>query len=65
MTEPLSLLTALLLGLFGASHCLVMCGGVAAAAGQLDTQHRVRASLLFNFGRITSYTLAGLIVGSL
>jgi len=63
MTEPLSLITALLLGLFGASHCIVMCGGIAAAAGQVDAQHRIRGTLLFNLGRIFSYTLAGLIVG--
>jgi len=65
MTEPLSFLTALLLGLFGASHCLVMCGGIAAAAGQADPEHRIRGAVLFNFGRIFSYTIAGLIVGSL
>ena len=65
MTEPLSFVTAIFLGLFGASHCLVMCGGIAAAAGQADTAHRVRGALMFNLGRIFSYTLAGGIVGTL
>lgn len=66
MTEPLSLLTALLLGLMGASHCLVMCGGIAAAAsssgrGKTDFSFL----LLFNLGRILSYSSAGLIVSLL
>lgn len=63
MTEPLSLITALLIGLFGASHCLVMCGGIAAAAGHAGGQHKLRAAVLFNLGRLSSYTLAGFIVG--
>lgn len=70
MTEPLSLLTALALGLFGASHCLVMCGGIAAAIGsQTTASGRTPAphmtALAFNFGRICTYTLAGVLVGSL
>ena len=65
MTEPLSLLTAFLLGLFGSSHCLVMCGGIAAAIGSRAGERRLRAVLLFNSGRILSYAIAGAIVGVL
>ena len=68
MIEPLSLLTALLLGLFGASHCLVMCGGIAAGIGQTAkaSQHSAwQSAMAFNLGRISSYTLAGLLVGAL
>lgn len=65
MTEPLSLLTALLLGLFGSSHCLVMCGGIAAAIGSRAGDKRLQTMLLFNGGRLLSYTLLGLLVGSL
>ncbi|MBM94615.1 MAG: hypothetical protein CMI09_02040 [Oceanospirillaceae bacterium] len=54
MTEPLSLLTAFLLGVFGSSHCVVMCGGISAAIGARAGEHRIRASLLFNSGRIFS-----------
>jgi len=65
MNEPLSLLTALLIGLFGASHCLVMCGGIAAATGNSSLPERRLASLLaFNGGRISSYAVAGLLVGA-
>lgn len=66
MIEPLSLITALLLGLMGASHCLVMCGGIAAAASS-SSPGKINYSflLLFNLGRILSYTSAGLIVSLL
>jgi sulfite exporter TauE/SafE len=64
MTEPLSLVTALLLGLFGASHCLVMCGGIAAATGASSPPSQRLPSLLsFNLGRIASYSIAGALVG--
>lgn len=65
MIEPLSLLTALLLGLFGSTHCLVMCGGIAAAIGSQAGERRIRTALAFNSGRILSYTLAGALVGTL
>ena len=66
MIEPLSLITALLLGLMGASHCLVMCGGIAAAASSSSPgKTNYSFLLLFNLGRILSYTTAGLIVSLL
>ena len=65
MIEPLSLLTALLLGLFGSSHCLVMCGGIAAAIGSRSQHQPLLTALAFNGGRITSYVVAGLIVSVL
>lgn len=68
MVEPLSLLSALLLGLFGASHCLIMCGGIAAALGTARSPsmtHRLSSTLMFNLGRISSYALAGALSGAL
>lgn len=71
MIEPLSLLTALLLGLMGASHCLVMCGGIAAAASASTSntiaktggrRSNISYLLLFNLGRILSYSIAGFLV---
>lgn len=60
MTEPLSLLTAATLGLFGSGHCVGMCGGIAAALGA-----RSRGQLLaYNSGRLLSYTLLGLLAGT-
>lgn len=64
MIEPLSLITALFLGLFGSSHCLVMCGGIAAALGTNAGSRQLAAMLAFNFGRIFSYSLAGILVAT-
>lgn len=67
MIEPLSFVTALLMGLFGASHCLVMCGGIAATLGvrQSSVSSAIKSTLLFNAGRISSYVLAGVLVSAL
>ena len=63
------LASAFVLGFFGSVHCLGMCGGIAAALGQAlpaggGGAGLVRASV-YSFGRITSYSMAGAIVGSL
>jgi len=62
----LTLGAAFLLGLAASGHCLVMCGGISAALGMAtakDAQGRTRPVLLatYQLGRITSYTLAGLL----
>lgn len=62
MIEPLSFATALLLGLSGTGHCLVMCGGIAAGIG--SQQSSWIKPILFNLGRIVSYSLLGLLVAS-
>lgn len=55
---------ALLMGVFGGAHCVAMCGGVSSmlCAGQGRPSG---FSLAYNAGRVASYTLLGLIVGSL
>jgi sulfite exporter TauE/SafE len=68
MIDGLTLGAALLLGLAASGHCLVMCGGISAALGIATAKGadgRPRASLLvmYQFGRIASYTLAGLLFG--
>ena len=64
--EPI-LASALVLGFFGGVHCLGMCGGIAAALGQaLPAQSagsRLFRASVYSFGRITSYGIAGAIVG--
>lgn len=62
MTEPLSLLTALILGLLGSAHCLGMCGGIAAAIALGN--HQLRHLAAYNLGRLFSYSLAGALAGS-
>ncbi|WP_165383882.1 sulfite exporter TauE/SafE family protein [Pseudidiomarina tainanensis] len=52
---------ALLMGLAGAGHCVMMCGGIASAfAGQVNTGQL----FIYNLGRIISYSIAGAIVGA-
>lgn len=68
MTEGLTLVAALLLGLAASGHCLVMCGGISAALGiatakGADGRPRVQLLAAYQVGRIVSYTLAGLLFG--
>jgi len=67
MTEALILPTAFLLGLLGGTHCLGMCGGIAATVSLGSPKGSKGFFLLlgYNFGRILSYTLAGALLGSL
>lgn len=75
LNDPYILVSAFMLGLLGSGHCIGMCGGLSSALG-LNTQPLKKNQttsgplidkhiLAYNIGRITSYTLAGLIIGSL
>jgi sulfite exporter TauE/SafE len=61
------LISALILGLLGGGHCLGMCGGLMGALTMAipPDQRNKRLQLLvaYNIGRISSYALAGLLVG--
>jgi sulfite exporter TauE/SafE len=65
MTQSL-LVGAFLAGLLGSVHCLAMCGGIAAAAaaGPERGGSRVFWSVLYNLGRLASYTVAGALAGA-
>lgn len=67
MTEALAISTAFILGLLGGTHCLGMCGGIAATVAMGAPRGGKGLTLLlgYNSGRILSYTLAGAILGSL
>ncbi|WP_354624792.1 sulfite exporter TauE/SafE family protein [Psychromonas sp. MME2] len=59
-------IAALLIGLLGAGHCLGMCSGIAGAItfSIHDKQKKstsLFALILYNLGRVSSYTLAGAI----
>lgn len=62
------LLSALLLGLLGAGHCLGMCGGFAAALAYAIPSEkfarRFALLLAYNLGRIGSYALLGALVAA-
>ena len=67
MTDSVSFLTLFLLGFFGGGHCVGMCGGLSSAfALQLPPYiGRFRLIVLLNLGRISSYTVIGLLAGAL
>lgn len=59
-------IAALIIGLLGAGHCLGMCSGIASAITfSTDTQKSKLSAfttlILYNLGRVSSYTLAGAI----
>ncbi len=62
------LLSALTAGILGSIHCAGMCGGIATALGmglrETSASGRpVTAALFYQFGRISSYVVAGSIAG--
>jgi len=63
--DPAILISAFLLGLLGSGHCLGMCGGLSSALGLNSGERPESRILAYNLGRIFSYSLAGLVVGSL
>lgn len=63
MNEPLTLLSALILGLMGGVHCIGMCGGISSALGLTDASRQPQKLLAYNLGRIFSYTLMGSFAG--
>ncbi|MBQ9197614.1 MAG: sulfite exporter TauE/SafE family protein [Clostridia bacterium] len=57
-----------LVGLTTSLHCVAMCGGINLAQSAVQAQEKrsvVRTNLLYNLGRVISYTLTGAIVGAL
>lgn len=58
----IALLTLFLAGLLGSTHCVVMCGGLAAALGAGSSRDG-RTSILYQAGRVASYATAGAIAG--
>ena len=66
MNGALTIGAALLLGLAASGHCLAMCGGISAALGVVtargaDGEPRRGLLAAYQFGRVLSYVLAGLL----
>ncbi len=64
------LIVAFNLGLFSSLHCIGMCGGFISTlmlatsdSNKGEKKKILRSSFAFNSGRITSYSIAGLIMG--
>lgn len=70
MAPPISTdaLTALMLGFFGSAHCIGMCGGIIGSLSLAPQSSKSRLLMIvsgYNIGRITSYALAGALIGIL
>lgn len=67
MFETVTFLSAVLVGLLGAGHCVGMCGGISGLLSigteRLSLPSRVARVLAYNGGRIASYTAAGALAG--
>lgn len=63
----LTLISALLVGLLGGGHCVGMCGGIVSAVSLSLPGQKPKTGFHFSYnaGRITSYTLAGVLAGLL
>lgn len=59
--------TAFVVGMLGGVHCVGMCGSIVGVlTGQLPKTGRLWPyHLAYNFGRISSYALAGMLVGAI
>jgi hypothetical protein len=65
------LLSALVMGLLGSTHCVVMCGGVVSVLhggltqlGRSRRAETTRLALGYNLGRVASYATAGAVAGA-
>lgn len=63
-----TLLAAFMLGMLGSAHCLGMCGGIMAAFALRKPdagQSALTMALTYNFGRVISYTIFGILAAAL
>lgn len=63
----MSLGALFLVGLMTSLHCVAMCGGINVAQSARSAQKgiAVRGSVMYNLGRVVSYTLTGAVIGLL
>jgi len=69
--QEFSYLSAFIIGLMGGVHCIGMCGGIVSVLG-VNINHPKKSTpfsfyrllLVYNLGRLFSYTLAGGLMGS-
>jgi len=65
VTPTAALVTGLLAGLFGSTHCVAMCGGIMAVLHGQVPRGRDRLATGFHAGRLTSYLLLALALTAL
>lgn len=62
----IALISAFVVGLLGGVHCAGMCGGIVGALSLgIQPGRQLPVLLAYNIGRISSYTLAGALMGAL
>ncbi len=61
MNPETAFITGLIAGLFGSTHCLGMCGGIAGLLHSQIPNRQVGFALGFHGGRISSYMIIGLL----
>lgn len=68
----MSLGAMFVIGLLTSLHCVAMCGGInlsqcvgSASCADAGKRNTLRASLLYNLGRVLSYTAIGAVVGAI
>lgn len=63
------IIAAISMGFFGSPHCLGMCGGIVTAFGlsmqSVSPKKQRLLVLTYHFGRLVSYTLLGVLAGTL
>lgn len=66
MTE-ITLISAFLIGIAGSVHCVGMCGGIVSALtfSLPKNQPQMPFHIAYNIGRISSYSIAGALTGTL
>lgn len=67
MFSEINYLTLFVLGFFGGTHCVGMCGGLSSAFALQLPPHipRILLITLLNIGRISSYIAIGALMGAL
>lgn len=58
-------LEAFIMGLVGSLHCVTMCGPLALAVGNLNKNSIHNTRILYNLGRVITYSTLGVIAGLL
>lgn len=63
-TERVGYAALFLIGLLTSVHCVAMCGGINLSQSVTGAAaHPLRRSILYNLGRLTSYTVIGGVLG--
>ena len=61
----MEVVSGFIMGIFGSFHCLGMCGPIALAVPPRNDKKNFVAfdSIIYNIGRISTYTILGLLIG--